>query len=131
MISPANFRNALANSGRCTSGQACALCRYSPATITSIEKKPRFGNPDHSRISTSFVERLNLTVRMQVRRFTRLTNAHSKSARHHAAMVSLFVAWYDFCRPHETLGKATPAMTCGLAQEKWAIKDLLTEAAEA
>ncbi|MDP6558241.1 MAG: IS1 family transposase [Pirellulaceae bacterium] len=104
--------------------------RYSPATITSIEKKPRFGNPLESRISTSFVERLNLTVRMQVRRFTRLTNAHSKSARHHSAMVALFVAWYDFCRPHETLGKATPAMACGLADAKWTIRDLLTEAAK-
>ncbi len=102
--------------------------RYSPATITSTEKKPRFGNPDEDHISTSYSERLNLSVRMHVRRYTRLTNAHSKSARHHAAMTSLFVAWYNFCRNHETV-KSTPAAAAGLADHKWSIKELLTEAA--
>lgn len=102
--------------------------RYSPATITSIEKKPVFGNPDKDHISTSYSERLNLSVRMHVRRFTRLTNAHSKSAKHHEAMVAIFVAWYNFCRKHETV-KSTPAVAAGLAGHKWSIKDLLTEAA--
>ncbi|MCA9122193.1 MAG: IS1 family transposase [Planctomycetaceae bacterium] len=102
--------------------------RYSPATITSIEKKPRFGNPDNAHISTSYSERLNLSVRMHVRRFTRLTNAHSKSATHHAAMVAIFVAWYNFCRKHETV-KGTPAMAAGLAEQKWSINELLTNIA--
>ena len=101
--------------------------RYSPATITGIEKVVRFGNPDEDRISTSYSERLNLSVRMHVRRFTRLTNAHSKSATHHAAMISLFVAWYNFCRRHETLEKRTPAMAAGLAENVWTIKELLLE----
>lgn len=104
--------------------------RYSPATIISAEKKPRFGNPDASRICTSHVERANLTVRMGVRRFTRLTNAHSKSPKHHAAMMALFVAWYNFCRKHETI-KSTPAMAAGVMDKAWSIKELLTNAAEA
>ena len=72
--------------------------RYSPATLTGIEKVPRFGSPDESKISTSYSERLNLSVRMHIRRFTRLTNAHSKTPKHHAAMIALFTAWYNFCR---------------------------------
>jgi transposase-like protein/IS1 family transposase len=104
--------------------------RYSPATIISAEKKPRFGNPDASRICTSHVERANLTVRMGVRRFTRLTNAHSKSPKHHAAMMAMFVAWYNFCRKHETI-KSTPAMAAGVMDKAWSIKELLTNAAEA
>jgi len=76
--------------------------RYSPATIIGAEKKTRFGNPDHDRICTSHVERLNLTLRMNMRRFTRLTNAHSKSLKHHEAMQAIFFAWYNFCRKHET-----------------------------
>lgn len=99
--------------------------RYSPATITGIEKKARFGNPNMDRVSTSYSERLNLSVRMHVRRFTRLTNAHSKSARHHAAMVSLFVAWYNFCRKHETLNGKTPAMVAGRADRRYTIRELM------
>jgi IS1 family transposase len=91
--------------------------RYSPATITGIEKKPRFGNPDEDHISTSYSERLNLSVRMHNRRFARLTNAHSKSVKHHEAMVAIFVAWYYFCRKHETV-KNTPAMAAGLVGHK-------------
>jgi hypothetical protein len=105
--------------------------RYSPATIIGIEKVPRFGVLDDDRISTSYAERLNLSVRMHVRRFTRLTNAHSKSARHHAAMVAIFVAWYDYCRKHETLGKETPAMAAGLVGHVWTLDELLTAAAQA
>lgn len=103
--------------------------RYSPAQITSVEVVPRFGNPDPERISTSFAERLNLSVRMHLRRYTRLTNGHSKTVAHHAAMTSLFVAWYCFCRKHETLGKATPAMACGLTHHVWSITELLRAAA--
>lgn len=104
--------------------------RYSPAKITSAEKIARFGNPDMAKVSTSYSERLNLSVRMHVRRFTRLTNAHSKSARHHAAMVSLFAAWYNYCRPNSALGKkTTPAMAAGLAEKPWTIRELLEAAA--
>ncbi len=100
--------------------------RYSPAKITGIEKVPRFGNPDESRISTSYSERLNLSVRMHVRRFTRLTNAHSKRAAHHAAMTALFVAFYNFCRKHETLKGRTPAMASGLTDHVWTLGELLS-----
>ncbi|QDU31791.1 IS1 transposase [Anatilimnocola aggregata] len=101
--------------------------RYSPATISNIEKVPRFGNPDEAHISTSYSERLNLSVRMHNRRFTRLTNAHSKSAEHHSAAVSLFVAFYNYCRKHESCGKGkqTPAMAAGLTDHVWSIKELL------
>lgn len=104
--------------------------RYSPATITGIDKTPRVGNPDEDKISTSYAERLNLSVRMHVRRFTRLTNAHSKSARHHEAMVAIFVAWYNWCRPNMALGrKVSPAMKAGLAGKVWSIETLLRAAA--
>ncbi len=103
--------------------------RYSPATIESIEKVVRFGSPDESRISTSYCERFNLSVRMHVRRFTRLTNAHSKSAAHHAAMTSLFVAFYNYCRKHETLKGQTPAMASGLADKVWTIRELVSRVA--
>jgi hypothetical protein len=84
----------------------------------------RFGNPDDARINTSYSERLNLSVRMHVRRFTRLTNAHSKSGKHHAGMIALFVAWYNVCRKHETLKGQTPAMACGLSSHVWSVKEL-------
>jgi len=106
--------------------------RYSPATISGIDKTIRFGNPDEDLISTSYSERLNLSVRMHVRRFTRLTNAHSKTHRHHAAMTALFVAWYNVCRPNMALGKkTTPAMAAGLTNHVWTIETLLTQAAKA
>ena len=104
--------------------------RYSPATILSAEKTTRFGNPDEDKISTSYSERLNLSLRMHVRRFTRLTNAHSKTYQHHAAMTSLFVAWYNFCRPNMALGKGvTPAMAAGLTSFRWNLETLLRAAA--
>lgn len=102
--------------------------RYSPAKITGIERKPMFGNPDVERICTSHVERLNLTLRMTMRRFTRLTNAHSKSLKHHAAMQSIFFAFYNFCRKHEAI-KQTPAMAAGLTDKVWSVRELLENAA--
>ena len=107
------------------------VTRYSPATIISAEKKPQFGNPDWDRISTSHVERMNLTIRMHGRRFTRLTNAHSKSPKHHVAMQAIFFAWYNFCRKHETLGGKTPAMAAGLTDNVWVVRELLENAAYA
>ena len=76
------------------------------------------GNPDHEAISTSsFVERHNLTTRMSVQRFTRLTNAFSKKIENHHHAVALYTVWYNYCRPHKTLKGATPAMAAGLADE--------------
>jgi len=103
--------------------------RYSPAKIASIDKLPLFGICDEDRICTSHIERLNLTVRMTMRRFTRLTNAHSKSLKHHVAMQAIFFAWYNFCRKHETLKGKTPAMASNLTDRAWSIRELLEEAA--
>ena len=103
--------------------------RYSPATIISAKTKTRFGSPDESRISTSHIERLNLTIRMNNRRFTRLTNAHSKSLKHHKAMQAIFFLWYNYARTHETI-KQTPAMASGLAEKKWTVKELVLKVAQ-
>src|SRR6478609_9690254 len=103
--------------------------RYSPATITNIEKLPIFGSCDEDKISTSHIERFNLTYRMSMRRFTRLTNGHSKSLRHHTAMQALFIAWYNFGRKHEALKGNTPAMASGLSDHVWSIKELVERAA--
>jgi hypothetical protein len=122
---------------RCSFAQLTKTCsatqtetRYSPATIIGAEKVVRFGNPDEKLIRTSYAERLNLSLRMHVKRYTRLTNAHSKSHRHHAAMTSPFVAWYNYCRYNSACGKkTTPAMAAGLALNPWTIKELLQGAA--
>jgi len=89
----------------------------------------RYGTPDEERISTSHVERMNLTIRMNNRRFTRLTNAHSKSIKHHIAMQNIFFAWYNWSRKHSTI-KTTPAVASGLAERLWTMKQLLEKAAE-
>ncbi len=104
--------------------------RYSPAKIVSTTKLPIFGDPDQRQIVTSHIERFNLTVRMSLRRFTRLTNGHSKSLKHHTAMQAIFVAWYNFARAHETLKGKSPAMASGLADKVWTVKELVERAAE-
>ena len=101
-----------------------SVSRYSPAKIIGAEKRPRSGNPDPDRICTSHIERLNLTLRMNLRRFTRLTNAHSKSMRHHKAMQAIFFAWYNFARKHDAI-KQTPAQAAGLADKQWTIRELI------
>lgn len=83
-----------------------------------------FGEPDPAHVSTSFIERYNLTVRMTDRRFTRKTNAFSKSLAYHAASVALHVVYYNFVRPHLTLGR-TPAMAAGLADRRWYYEDIV------
>jgi hypothetical protein len=104
--------------------------RYSPAKIDSIEKLPMFGDCDEDRICTSHIERFNLTLRMSNRRHTRLTNAHSKSLKHHVAMQAIFVAYYNFGRKHEALKGQTPAMTSGITDKVWSIRELLEFAAK-
>ena len=90
--------------------------RYSPSQCVSVRKVSASGHPDMEMVSTSYVERQNLTVRMSVRRFTRLTNAFSKKLRNHVYAQALYFVWYNFCRPHKTLRDATPAMAAGLEE---------------
>ena len=98
--------------------------RYSPAVCTSCERKPVMGHPDPEHISTSFVERSNLSIRMGIRRFTRLTNAFSKKIENHAAAVALYFMHYNFCRVHQTL-RVTPAMEAGMTNHIWTVKEML------
>ena len=98
--------------------------RYSPADCTGIVKRTVEGQPDEKHISTSFVERQNLTMRMQMRRFTRLTNAFSKKLENHMHMVALYTVWYNFIRIHKTL-RVTPAMEAGLSETVWDMEDLV------
>lgn len=97
--------------------------RYSPAECTGTEKKPVIGNPKEKYISTSHIERQNLTMRMNIRRFTRLTNAFSKKVENHAHAVALHFMFYNFVRIHKTL-RVTPAMAAGLTKKLWEIEDL-------
>lgn len=93
--------------------------------VTSITLKPIAGGPKAERISTSHIERMNLTLRMQLRRFTRLTNGFSKKLINFEAAVAVFVTWYNFCRVHQAL-RVTPAMEAGIADHVWTIRELLT-----
>jgi hypothetical protein len=106
--------------------------RYSPAECTGAVKTLVEGEPDPIHISTSFVERQNLTMRMHMRRFTRLTNGFSKKVEQHANAVALHFMYYNFCRIHKTL-RVTPAMAAGITDRLWDVKDIvaLIEAKEA
>ena len=107
-----------------------AAVRYSPGSIRGCEKTVVFGNPDKSAISTSYVERFNLTTRMQQRRFTRLTNAFSRKLRNHKAAIALYLAWYNLCRVHESV-RCTPAMALGVTDHIWTIGELVDAALRA
>ena len=105
--------------------------RYSPAECIGAQKHWVMGQPKQDDVSTSHVERSNLTVRMQARRYTRLTNAFSKKVEFHLYATALFVTYYNFCRSHQTLTKAakgvhtTPAMAAGLTDRVWTVQDIL------
>ena len=95
-----------------------------PAQCIGADRRVMIGDPDEKHISTSFVERQNLTMRMHMRRFTRLTNAFSKKIENHACAVALHAMYYNFVRLHKTL-KFTPAMAAGVTDRLWEMKDLL------
>ncbi len=98
--------------------------RYSAPEIADVEVVPRVGMPDYDRICTSHVERQNLTMRMQIRRLTRLTNGFAKKWENLNAAVALHFAYYNFCRVHKTL-RVTPAMEAGLARDVWSVGKLV------
>lgn len=105
-------------------GQHDAAGRYSPAPMTQTIVKIRDGRPNRRHISTSFVERQNLSIRMSIRRFTRLTNAFSKKLDNLKAACALHFAYYNFCRIHQTL-RVSPALEAGIADHIWTLRELL------
>jgi transposase-like protein/IS1 family transposase len=101
--------------------------RYSPAEVVSTERVPVIGEPDPKRICTSHVERQNLTMRMQMRRLTRLTNGFSKKWENHWAAVIVWFTFYNFCRVHKSL-RVTPAMAADISDHVWSVRELLEAA---
>lgn len=104
--------------------------RYSPAQCVGIDIQVIEGNPDKTKISTSYVERQNLTMRMSMRRFTRLTNGFSKKVENLEYAVALHFMYYNYCKPHKTLNKErslgiTPAMAAGVADHQWSIEEVV------
>lgn len=97
--------------------------RYSPPVCVGAEPKRIMGNPDWDHVSTSYVERSNLTMRMSMRRFTRLTNAFSKKFENHCHALALYFVWYNFCRIHKTL-RVTPAMAAGVTDKLMSMEDI-------
>jgi len=103
--------------------------RYSPAKCLGAESQPIQGNPDPKKISTSYVERQNLTMRMSMRRFTRLTNAFSKKLENHTLALALYFMHYNFARPHKSLANpypTTPAMAAGVSDHIWTIEEIVS-----
>lgn len=98
--------------------------RYSPAQCTGIKTKKISGNPDMDNVSTSYIERQNLTMRMHMRRFTRLTNAFSKKIENHCLAIALHFVYYNFGKVHKTL-RITPAMEAGITKNVWSIEDIV------
>jgi len=102
--------------------------RYSPAAVIAVERVAVEGDPDH--ISTSYVERQNLTLRMASKRFARLSNGFSKKMDCHVAAVALYVGFYNLCKSHEAL-RMTPAMALGITDRVWSVGDLIEAALKA
>ena len=100
--------------------------RYSPAECIGAKKVRREGNPDIAHVSTSHVERMNLSIRMQNRRFTRLTNGFSKKLDNHIHALALYFAFYNFCRIHKSL-RVTPAMAAGITDRLWSLEDIVAK----
>jgi IS1 family transposase len=100
--------------------------RYSPAECIGARKQRVEGNPDIAHVSTSYVERQNLTMRMSMRRFTRLTNGFSKKLDNHIHALALYFAFYNFCRIHKTL-RVTPAMAAGITDRLWMLDDIVAK----
>jgi len=98
--------------------------RYSPAQCMGAKRAVISGRPDFKHVSTSFIERQNLTMRMQIRRFTRLTNAFSKKVENHEHMLSLHYMNYNFCRIHQSL-RVTPAMEAGISDHVWSLEEIV------
>ena len=99
--------------------------KYSPSECIGARKDKITGNPDPRHVSTPYTERANLTMRMSMRRFSRLTNAFSKTLENHAQMVALYALWYNFVRIHKTL-RISPAMAAGIADRLWSMEDVVT-----
>jgi IS1 family transposase len=102
-----------------------AARRYSPADCVGTRRDKITGNPDPKHVSTSYVERHNLSIRMGVRRFTRLTNAFSKRIDNHCHALAIYFVYYNFCRSHASLKKLTPAMAAGVAIGPWEMSDVV------
>jgi len=98
--------------------------KYSPSECLGARKDTITGNPDPRHISTSYTERANLTMRMSMRRFTRLTNAFSKKLENHGHMVALYALWYNFVRIHKTL-RTSPAQAAGIESRLWSMEDVV------
>ncbi|MEY2509736.1 MAG: hypothetical protein QOE26_499 [Verrucomicrobiota bacterium] len=98
--------------------------RYSPAICMGARKAVIIGNPDYDHVSTSYVERQNLTMRMSMRRFTRLTNGHSKKLENHEHAVAIHYMYYNFARIHQSL-RVTPAMEAGVSDHVWSIEEII------
>jgi len=105
--------------------------RYSPPVLISVNKTWIMGDPEEEHVSTSYAERQNLTMRMNIRRLTRLTNGFSKKIENHVHAIALYFMYYNFCRKHETLTKAaggihtTPAMAAGVSDHVWRIEEIV------
>jgi IS1 family transposase len=104
--------------------QTGAQTRYSPAPCLGAKKMPIKGRPDPKHISTSFAERQNLTMRMHMRRFTRLTNAFSKKFENHMHMVAIYTVWYNYVKQHKSLQGLSPAMAAGISDTLWSVTDM-------
>ncbi len=98
--------------------------KYGPGKCNGTRKVPQIGLPDREHVSTSYVERHNLTIRMGMRRYTRLTNAHSKRIENHAHAVAVFFMFYNYCRVHSTV-KTSPAVASGLVDHVWTLEELI------